>query len=122
MEPVDHGADVELDEVALLEHASAGDAVDDLVVDGGADGLREAAVPEERRRRAAAGDLPRGGVVELLGRDARPDCGPGGVDRRGDDLAGAPHRGDLLARLRDDHALSPTFRSISFTIRSSTSS
>ena len=62
---VDDGAAVDRDDVALVEDAGAGDAVDDLVVDAGADHRREAVVAEEVRRGAAPVEHVAGGGVEV---------------------------------------------------------
>ena len=48
MEAAEHGADVDRDDVAFAQDATARDAVDDLVVDRGADVAGEPVVTQER--------------------------------------------------------------------------
>src|SRR5205807_7750087 len=62
-EAVEHEAQVEADEVAVLDLPLAGDAVDGLLVDGDADRLREAVIPEEPRPRPRLADAA---VVERV--------------------------------------------------------
>src|SRR6185312_14487230 len=50
---VEDGGDVDVDDVARLQHARPGDAVADHLVDGGAHALGEAVVVEGRRPAAA---------------------------------------------------------------------
>ena len=74
---VDDRAAVDRDHVAVGEHADAGDAVHDLVVDRGADGAgeRRVAVALERRDAAVRADVVLGERVELAGGDTRPHRG-----------------------------------------------
>ena len=106
-EAVERDADVDREQVALLEPVRAGDAVHDHVVRRGADRGRVALVALEGRRAALGADVLLGGRVELGGRDARPHRLLQQRERVGDDLAGARHRLDLGLRLADDHAGRP---------------
>ena len=93
---VDDGAAVDADDVALLERALAGDPVDDLVVDRGAEGRRVAAVAHERRPRARRRIRPRrAGRAPRSSRPARRPSRPASsvsstIARRVLELAGAP--------------------------------
>ena len=71
----------------------AGDAVDDLVVDRGAQAAREAVVAEERRVGAAAADVLLRELVERLGRHAR-------ADGLGHELQGLPDHQTGARRIR----------------------
>src|SRR5208282_5040259 len=79
-----HSGKVELDEVAGLDGARAGNAVDDFVVDTDADVARK--IVDERRR----------GLRAVFGEDARADCGKfGGGDAGADGVGhGAEGFGD----------------------------
>ena len=69
MVPVFYGSEVELDEIAGLDDAMAGDAVDDFVVDADADVAGKIV------------DEGRGGLGAVFSEDARADCGEfGGGD------------------------------------------
>ena len=74
------GGEVELDEVAGLDRARAGDAVDDFVVDADADVARE--IVDERRR----------GLRAVFSEDARADGGEFGGGDAG--ANGAGHRAE----------------------------
>ena len=66
-------ADVELDDVGVLDAARAADAVDDLVVDRNADVAGKSAVMEEGAASAPFVDQARGELVDLAGGDAGHD-------------------------------------------------
>ena len=66
-------ADVELDDVGVLDAARAADAVHDLVVDRDADVAGKAAIIEERAAPAPFVDQARGELVDLAGGNARHD-------------------------------------------------
>ena len=97
--PVEVGGDVDVDEVAVLEHRVVGDAVADHLVDRRARRLRVAAVAERRRVRAVGDDVLVRDAVELVGGDARPDRGCRGLDRPRGDPAGGTDPLDLLGRV-----------------------
>ncbi len=67
MEAADERAHVHADDVTLLQHPLAGDAVDDLIVDGDAHAGRIAVVVQERRGRSLLGDELIDCLVNLLG-------------------------------------------------------
>src|SRR4029077_3000873 len=106
---VDDRAGVDRDDLAGLDRAVAGDAVDDLVVDRDADAGRErplgvdAWVALERRRAACRPDVGLGQGVEVRGRDARSQLGLDLVEDLGDDAAGTTHALDLGAGLAGGH-------------------
>ena len=93
---LDDGAAVDGEDVPLLEHVGAGDAVDDHVVGRGADHGREAVVAEEVRGGAPALEDLAGHRVELGGGHPGLGGGPGGLVHLGHDLAGPAHLGQLL--------------------------
>src|SRR5436190_4722097 len=115
-------AEVERQQIAGLEDALAGDAVDDLLVDRDAERCREPAVPLQRRRRAGLYDRRFGDRVKLCRLDPRAHGGDGPLDRLRDDAAGLAHPVDLLGRLADDHDDGSVRSEISSAVRASTSS
>jgi hypothetical protein len=86
---------VDLDQIALREHALAGDPVHRLVVDGQAEAAREAVgLARGGARAVACEDLFAHGVQ--LGRGhARHELAPRLGERLGDDAPRAPQRGQL---------------------------
>src|SRR5205085_1614448 len=100
-------ADVDVDDVALLERVRAGDAVHDHRVRRDADRSGIAAVALRGRHAAAARDVLLADPVELGGRHARADVLPDGRDRLGDERARPGHLLDLVRRLANDHATAP---------------
>src|SRR5262249_41359626 len=96
------------DDVARGELPAAWDAVDDLVVDRGADARGEALVALELGRRAPAADDPLGLGIDLGGRHAGAHVLARPSEHERDDPAGLAHRDELLVRLDADH-LPPTF-------------
>src|SRR6202044_3328682 len=97
---VEDRAAVDRDQVPGLElGAVPGDAVHDLVVDGGADRRRITVIALEGRDGAGLADFPLGDRVEFRGGDARLDRGRQHVQRARHHQAGLPHRGELAWRL-----------------------
>ena len=96
---VDVGGDVDVDDVAVLDHGRVGDAVADDLVERRAAGLREALVAQRRRVGAVVDHVLVRDAVELVGGDAGRD----GLARLGQrarrDAAGDPHLLDHLGRL-----------------------
>src|SRR5581483_877738 len=86
-EPLVRAAEVEADDIAFLQHALAGDAVHDLLVDGDADRGRIAVVPEERRLDTLLRELLAHDLVELLYDEAGPQLIDQLLERAGDDAA-----------------------------------
>ena len=106
VDAADVGGDVEVEDVAVLQHPGVGDAVADDLVGRRAHALREAVVVE-RRRVGVALDVQLVDVrVDLVGGDARAHELAGQAQDLGGDGAGAPHPGDDLGRL--DCAARPT--------------
>ena len=99
---VEDDADVELDDVGVLDAARAADAVDDLVVDGDADVAGEAAIVEEGAASAPVVDQARGELVDFAGGNARHD----GEGNFLEDFAGRAatdaHALDFVRRLDGD--------------------
>ena len=88
---LDHG-DVDVDGVAGLQPAIAGNAVADDMIDGGADRFREAAVVQRRRDRALdVGDVVVADTVQFVGRDAGLDIISDHVEHVGRQAAGNSH-------------------------------
>ncbi len=102
MEAVQLGAAVDGDDVALLEDVLGGDAVHHLVVDGGAEGAREAVVALEAGRGALLADVGLGDLVELQEAHAGPGGAGGQTQGVGGDAAGLAHLVDFLAALVAD--------------------
>src|SRR6267143_5623740 len=101
----DHG-DVDIQDVARLEHALARNTVADLVVDRGADRLREGLVAGRRvvqrsgDRLLLLDDQVMAEAVELAGRDARLDARGDEVEHFPGELPGDAHALDLLGGLQ----------------------
>ncbi len=91
---VKDGADVHGNDVTFPEDPLAGDAVDDLVVDRGADAAGEPVVALERRPRPASAQVPVNEAVKVAGADTRLDL----LLQRVEDLG---HQPPSLAHLRD---------------------
>ena len=75
VDAVEVGGDVDVDDVAVLDHPAVRDAVADHLVDAGAEALGEAAVAERRGVRAVVAEELVADPVELVGRHARGDVG-----------------------------------------------
>ena len=105
--PVEDEADVDREDVAVLEADGPGNPVHDLVVQGGADGARErrdgraTGVAEERGNRAARADRLLRDAVDLEGRDALPHLGAQEVDALGERHARGGHGVELVRGLRN---------------------
>ena len=96
MEAADERAHIHTDDVALLQYPFAGDAVDDLVVDGDAHAGRIAVVVQERGRGALLRDELEHSLIDLLCCDAglyHIPCQSTGC--RGN-FAGPAHQLDLM--------------------------
>src|SRR5690606_11644962 len=103
--PVDDRTAVDGDHVTLGEDPVVGDAVDDHVVDRGAQGAGEAVVAQERGHRAGRTDRVLRDRVQLPGRDPGPDMTAQQLQRPADHEAGTAHVLDLLGRLDLDAAV-----------------
>ena len=99
VEAADVGAHVHADDVALLQLPGAGDAVDDLLVDGDAGRTGEPAVTQERGLGSVAFDETAHRRVDLVGRHAGADHRPGQGAGLGGDTPGLAHGLDLTIRL-----------------------
>ncbi len=73
VEALEDGGDVDVDDVAVLEHLFTGDAVTHDLVDRGADALRKAVVVQRRRPGTAAHRVFVDELVDVLGGDAGAD-------------------------------------------------
>src|SRR5262249_54385094 len=87
-----------------------GNAVDHFLVDGDADGGREAAVALEGRLGPALAEERLHLVVDLLRAHARGDDGGQALHEVGEDLPALPHEPDLAGRLVVDHRPALTAR------------
>ena len=103
------GADVNADDVALAEHAAAGNSMDDFFVDGDARAGGETAVVQEGRDRARLRDELVHLTVDLSGGHAGLDHLPGDASRPGSDLAGLTHEVDFSWGLNDNHSIPRAF-------------
>ena len=102
-ETVERDADVDGQQVALLERVRPRDPVDDHVVRRRADRRRVAAVALERGRPALRADELLRDRVELLRGDAGASALTEQREHVGDHDASAGHPLDLLRGLADDH-------------------
>ena len=98
--PVEVGGDVDVHEVAVVEHGVVGDAVADHLVHRRARRLGIAAVAERRRVGAVRDDVVVGDAVELVGRDAGADGRGRRLDRAGGDAPGRADPLDLVGRVQ----------------------
>ncbi len=107
VEAVDDDAAVDGEDVAVFEDAlRVGHAVDDLVVDRGAERGGIAVVALEGGDGAEFGDLSDGDLLEIHGGGAGNDVRRDGVMDLAEGLAGDPHLLDLLRRFdHDGHRL-----------------
>jgi hypothetical protein len=103
VKPIEQDAHVERHDVAVLEEHLTRYAVNDHVVGRRADRRREPPVSLERRLSARGADAALGELVELARGDPGTKRVLEAIERVGDDLAGAPHRRELLRRLLVDH-------------------
>jgi len=118
MPPVDVRTEVDAEQIAVAQSVVGGQAVQHDVVDRRADdsGVRRGrevrVVAEERRPGARIVQHLAGGLVELAKRDPDSRLRPHlGMDRR-DDLAGGPHRLDLIGGLELDHGAPLSVREV----------
>jgi hypothetical protein len=96
--------DVDIDDIALLQPALAGNAVADDVVDRGADRLGKTAVIEGRGDGVQRpGDVLVAEGVELVGRDPRLHVGTDHVEHFGGQAPGPAHAVTLGCGLLDGH-------------------
>ena len=103
---VQHDADVDRDQIAVLDPVGPGDAVDDHRVRGDADLRGVGAVVALRGRGATVlRDERPCDHVELTGRDARPQVLADVRDRGRHELTGPGDALDLLRPLANDHRL-----------------
>ena len=96
---VDVGGDVDVDDVAVLDHRRVRDAVADDLVQRRAAGLREALVAQRRRVGAVVDHVLVGDAVQLVGRHAGSDGLAGLGQRARRDAPGDAHLLDHLGRL-----------------------
>ena len=105
------GPGVDGDEHPGPDDPRIGEAVDDLVVDGDADGAGEGglvaveAIALERWPPASAADVGFGEGVELAGRDPRAERLFDEGEDLGDDPPCSAHRRDLLPGAASDHRI-----------------
>ena len=96
VDAVDVGRDVEVEDVAVLQHPGVGDAVADDLVRRRAHALREAVVVERRRVGVALDVQLVDVLVDLVGGDVRAHHLAGEAQDLGGDGAGPAHAGDDL--------------------------
>ena len=116
----DERGDVDVADVAVLQHGRVGDAVADHLVERGAQGLGEAAVAQRGRVGAVVAQVLVPDAIELIGSDAGLDRAPDLGEGVGGDAAGHAHGCDrrvILAlgsfvgrRSRLAHVLGPCDR------------
>src|SRR5947209_251738 len=98
-------AAVNREDVAFLQHVGGGEAVDDLLVDGGADREGEAVVALEGRQRPGVADHLLRGHVEFERGDAGTRHAAQLLAHLRHEPPGGPHLLDLFFRLPDYHSL-----------------
>ena len=101
--PVELAGGVHLEQVALLEHPVARDAVDDLLVEAQAGDGRErrlAGVALEQRDGPVIGVELLDRLVDVEGADPGLGHVPADLQGAGDQLAGLPHQGEFPGRLQ----------------------
>ena len=106
VEPVQDGAEVTADDVAVLQDPLAGDAVDHLVVHRDADAGGIPAVAQKGGRCAAAEDIVVSQLVKMSRGHAGADVLPQQLQGLPHHLAGCLHLHKLAGRLDGDHASS----------------
>ncbi len=121
MEAFEVHADVDGDDVALLDHVGPRYAMDDDVVRRRADGAREAPVALERGHGSCGADHFLGYRVELLRRGPGPEGGLDTLERPHEDVATPAHRCDLFCGFLIDHGRRKDAQ-IEVTMREKTSS
>ena len=94
--PLEIGGDVDVDDVAVLDHRGIGDAVADHLVDGGAHRLREPAIAQRRRIGSVVAHVFVCDCVDVIGRDPRGEHLTDRGQRIRCDPSRGPHDLDLL--------------------------
>ena len=105
VESSDIGTHIDADDIALLQHPFAGNAVDDLIVDADADAGRIAVIVEEGRDSALFADEMLHFAVDLLGCYAGSYHFPCKSTGSRGNFSGPAHQFDLMGGLERDHAL-----------------
>ena len=103
-EPVEQRAEVDRDDVALVQLAARGDAVDHLFVHRRADRRRISMVPLEGRLAATVTHARLGQRIEVRRSDAGRHYTLQLGEHIGHQRVGGPHALELRGRLADDHA------------------
>ena len=98
------GADIDADDIALMQDAVAGDAVDDLVINGDARRRRKSAVGHKARRCAGLRDELVHFAIDLAGCHARLHHLTRDGARASGDPAGLPHEIHFRIGFDDDHS------------------
>ncbi len=92
MPAIDDGGDIDVDDVAIVQHIAIGDAVANHIIDTGAAALGEVLVTE-RRALVTALECPRTDeIVNVAGRNARDNLRPEKIHQLSVHLAGVSHR------------------------------
>jgi hypothetical protein len=102
-EAVQGRADVNREDVALPERVVGREAVDDLLVDGGADGVGEAVVALEGRQGPGVADHALGRAVHVERRHAGLNHPAQLLEHAPDQLARGAHLIQLFSGLPDNH-------------------
>jgi hypothetical protein len=98
---------VDADDVSRSQHARAGNAVHDLVVDRDAACCWKRNLPRhslEQRDRVVLREKLIDGPIDFTGGDTRLDQRPGNLMRPPDNEAGPPHQGNFTSGTKIDHA------------------
>ena len=117
--PLDDGAGVHGDDVALLQHVVAGNSVDDHVVGARADHRRKAVVVQKVRASVSLGEYLGREFVELSRRDPGSNGRSRDLVHLGHDLAGLAHLCSSFLRITPGLALgvSPSMSAATFSDR-----
>ena len=104
MPAIEDDGDIDVEDIAILQHAIARNAVTDDMVDRDAGGFRIAAIIQRCRHRTMGDDVVVANRVEILRRHARTDMGADHIQRFSRQAACRAHSGEILRLVKHDLA------------------
>ena len=113
MEAVPVSANVNGDDVALLDDLLSGNAVDHHVINGNAGAGRKTAVAKERRSRSLGYDVVMNCLVDGMGRHTGTNHVTGHSSGLSGDFTGFAHDLNFVGRFDGDHTSAPRAARIS---------